>query len=150
VVGCVNCKIVRHTLILGTIAQAVKDKTLWSGNPTKQSEPILPSACARDLVPSPSCRTWQKVRSGPKKQTNTGEQDNAGEHSQELQTQRCVQERHQGTKQNQLRGDAHQLALKASTLRMMSWSENISHSAFISAISAGLASLAPMARVMVV
>jgi hypothetical protein len=46
--------------------------------------------------------------------------------------------------------DAHLLAPKASTLRMMSWSENISHSVFISAISAGLASLAPMARAMLV
>jgi hypothetical protein len=46
--------------------------------------------------------------------------------------------------------DAHLLALKASTLRMMRWSEKISHSAFMSAISAGLASLAPMARAMLV
>jgi hypothetical protein len=46
--------------------------------------------------------------------------------------------------------DAHLLALKASTLRMMRWSENISHSAFISAISAGLVSVAPMARTMLV
>lgn len=35
--------------------------------------------------------TWHKVRSGPKEQTNNGEQDNAGEHSHELQTQQCVQ-----------------------------------------------------------
>jgi hypothetical protein len=46
--------------------------------------------------------------------------------------------------------DAHRLALKASTLRMMSWSEKISHSVFISAISVGLASLAPIARAMLV
>jgi hypothetical protein len=66
--------------------------------------PILPSAWARDLVPISLCSTGQKVRSGPKKRTNKGEQDNAGEHSQELQTQQCVQERRQGTKQNQLPG----------------------------------------------
>jgi len=46
--------------------------------------------------------------------------------------------------------DAHLLALKASTLRMISWSEYISHSVFISAISVGLASLASMARAMLV
>jgi len=46
--------------------------------------------------------------------------------------------------------DADLLALKANTLRMMRWSENISHSAFISAISAGFASLAAIARTMLV
>jgi len=46
--------------------------------------------------------------------------------------------------------DAHLLALKASTLRMISCSEYISHSVFISAISVGLASLASIARAMLV
>jgi len=46
--------------------------------------------------------------------------------------------------------DAHLLALKASMLRMISWSEKISHSVFISAISVGLASLAPIARAVLV
>ena len=42
--------------------------------------------------------------------------------------------------------DAHLLALKASTLRMISWREYISHSVFISAISVGLASLSGQIR----
>src|SRR6266705_654877 len=95
------------------------------------------------------CWTWQEVRSGPKTQTNNGEQDNAGEptnFSNSSVSNRGIKEQ---SKINCL-ADAHLLALKASTLRMMRWSEKISHSAFMSAISAGLTSLALMARAMLV
>lgn len=46
------------------------------------------------------------------------------------------------------RADAHLLALKASALRMMSWRENISHSAFISTIKVGFVLVAPIAPTM--